>query len=197
MSSFKTDVKHTFDLFFALIGLVLLGWLIIILWTFASLDTLSNGLIRQPRVGKDGKLFKMFKLRSMRKVEGINTFITTSKDLRISNFGKFLRKFNLDELPQLLNVLLGSMSLVGPRPDVAGYADQLTGENRKIVALRPGITGPATLKSKAEEEILANVEDPVKYNDEVIYPDKVKINLDYYYNHSFLGDMKIILRSVF
>jgi len=189
-------IKYSFDLIFSVLGLVLIGWLIIILWIFASMDTLSNGMIRQPRIGKDGKIFKMFKLRSMRKVEGINTFITTSKDPRISNFGKFLRKFNLDELPQLLNVLLGSMSFVGPRPDVPGYADQLKGENGKILELRPGITGPASLKYANEEEILANVEDPEKYNDEVIYPDKVKINLDYYYNHTFWGDLRIIIRTI-
>ena len=190
-------IKHTFDFILALIGLLLLGWLIIILWVFASLDTLSNGLIQQPRVGKDGNIFKMFKLKSMRKVDGIDTVITTSKDPRITHFGKFLRKFNLDELPQLLNVLMGSMSFVGPRPDVPGYADQLTGENRKILELRPGITGPASLKYVNEEEILADVKDPEKYNDEVIYPDKVRINLDYYYNHTLWSDVKIILRTVF
>ena len=197
MNSNKILIKNSFDFIFALIGLILLGWLIIILWALSSIDTFSNGLIQQIRVGKEGELFYMFKLKSMRKMEGIDTVITTSKDPRISKFGKFLRKFNLDELPQLLNVLLGSMSFVGPRPDVPGYADQLTGENRKILELRPGITGPASLKYKDEEEILANVKDPVKYNDEVIYPDKVKINLEYYFNHTLMGDIKIILQTVF
>lgn len=108
-----------------------------------------------------------------------------------------MRKYKLDELPELWNVLIGDMSFVGPRPDVPGYADQLTGENKLILKLRPGITGPASLKYANEEELLAQVPDPVKYNNEIIFPDKVQINLDYYYTHTFRGDLKLIFQTIF
>lgn len=123
--------------------------------------------------------------------------ITVKGDNRITPLGVRLRKYKLDELPELWNVLKGDMSFVGPRPDVPEYADKLTGEAREILKLRPGITGPATLKYANEEEILAKVDDPVKYNDEVIFPDKVKINHEYLKNHTLLGDVKIIFKTVF
>ena len=127
--------------------------------------------------------------------EDLNT-VTARDDKRITKLGSFLRKWKFDELPELINVLTGDMSFVGPRPDVPGYADLLTGENRKILALRPGITGPASLKYYNEEEILANVGNPNEYNDKVIFPDKVKINLKYLNDHSFLLDLKIILYTI-
>ena len=126
-----------------------------------------------------------------------NMFVTTATDDRILPFGKWLRKTKLDEIVELVNVLKGEMSFVGPRPDVEGYADKLEGEDRKVLELRPGITGPASLKYINEEEILAKVDNPQQYNDEVIFPDKVKINLDYYHNRTFWGDIKIILKTVF
>lgn len=116
---------------------------------------------------------------------------------RITPLGAVLRKYKLDELPELWNVLIGDMSFVGPRPDVPGYADKLKGEDRLILKLRPGITGPASLKYRNEEEILAKVEDPIRYNDEVIYPDKVRINLDYYKHHTFFGDLHYIFKTIF
>lgn len=126
-----------------------------------------------------------------------NNFVTTAKDDRILPFGKWLRRTKLDEIVELINVLKGEMSLVGPRPDVKGYADKLEGEDRKILELRPGITGPASLKYINEEEILARVSNPQQYNDEVIFPDKVKINLEYYQNRTFWGDIKIIIKTIF
>ena len=126
-----------------------------------------------------------------------NMFVTTATDDRILPFGKWLRKTKLDEIVELVNVLKGEMSFVGPRPDVEGYADKLEGEDRKVLELRPGITGPASLKYINEEEILAKVDNPQQYNDEVIFPDKVKINLDYYHNRTFWGDIRIILKTVF
>ena len=126
-----------------------------------------------------------------------NMFVTTANDNRILPFGKWLRKTKLDEIVELVNVLKGEMSFVGPRPDVEGYADKLEGEDRKVLELRPGITGPASLKYINEEEILANVDNPQQYNDKVIFPDKVKINLDYYYNRTFWGDIRIILKTIF
>lgn len=125
------------------------------------------------------------------------TSITTANDERILPFGKWLRKTKLDVIFELVNVLKGEMSFVGPRPDVPGYADLLQGSDRKILELKPGITGPASLKYINEEEILAQVENPKQYNDEVIYPDKVKINLDYYHNRTFWGDIRIIFKTIF
>lgn len=122
--------------------------------------------------------------------------MSVAGESRITPFGAKLRKYKLDELPELWNVFIGDMSFVGPRPDVPGYADKLEGEDRLILKLRPGITGPASLKYRNEEEILAKVDDPQKYNDEVIYPDKVKINLDYYYNNSLIGDVKLIIQTI-
>lgn len=149
----------------------------------------------QKRIGLNGKEFKMIKFRTMKTDHGGNS-ISILGENRITPLGSSLRKYKLDELPELINVLKGDMSFVGPRPDVPGYADKLEGEDRLILKLRPGITGPASLKYANEEEILATVPDPVKYNDEVIFPDKVRINLEYYYTRSFIGDLKIIWRTV-
>ena len=152
-------------------------------------------IFTQKRIGRDGKLFTMYKFRSMTVGHG-GSSVSVAGESRITPLGAKLRKYKLDELPELWNVLIGDMSFVGPRPDVPGYADKLEGEDRLILKLRPGITGPASLKYKNEEEILAQVEDPQKYNDEVIYPDKVKINLEYYYHHSLMGDIKLIIQTV-
>jgi lipopolysaccharide/colanic/teichoic acid biosynthesis glycosyltransferase len=123
--------------------------------------------------------------------------VSVAGEVRITPWGGFLRKYKLDELPELWNVLIGDMSFVGPRPDVPGYADLLEGEDRLILELRPGITGPASLKYANEEEMLSKVNDPKKYNDEVIFPDKVKINLHYFYSHTIIGDFKILFNTVF
>jgi lipopolysaccharide/colanic/teichoic acid biosynthesis glycosyltransferase len=122
--------------------------------------------------------------------------ISIKGEQRITPLGAFLRKYKLDELPELWNVVKGDMSLVGPRPDMPYFANLLVGEEKLILKLRPGITGPASLKYANEEELLTGVSDPAKYNDEVIWPDKVRINLDYYHNRSFLGDIQIILKTL-
>lgn len=153
-------------------------------------------IFTQTRVGRNGKLFTMYKFRSMT-VSHSGSSISVAGESRITPLGAVLRKYKLDELPELWNVFIGDMSFVGPRPDVPGYADNLQGEDRLVLKLRPGITGPASLKYANEEEILARVPDPVKYNDEVIFPDKVRINLDYYYNHTFAGDIKLIFQTIF
>ncbi|MGN6802068.1 MAG: sugar transferase [Ginsengibacter sp.] len=150
----------------------------------------------QKRIGKDGKPFNMIKFRSMIPNVSENT-ITSKNDARITKLGSFLRKWKLDELPELINILKGEMSLVGPRPDVPGYADKLQGEDKLILSLKPGITGPASLKYANEEELLASVEEPKWYNDHIIFPDKVKINLNYYYHHSIVTDIKLIFRTLF
>ncbi len=189
--------KRMFDIFFSGLGLILLLWLIIILWFIASIETKSNGLFFQKRVGKNGTLFSVVKIKTMRDSNSpYLTSITALEANRITILGKFIRKLKLDELPQLWNVLCGHMSFVGPRPDVPGYADRLKGEERLILKLRPGITGPASLKYKNEEEILRLQQDPKKYNDEVIWPDKVKINLKYYKNHNIASDLCYILQTL-
>lgn len=143
-----------------------------------------------------GKLFDVVKLRTMRDVAGIDTTATTRTDPRITKGGAFLRRFKLDELPQLWNVLTGDMSFVGPRPDVPGFADKLTGKDRIILSVRPGITGPATLKYKDEEEILAKQKNPDRYNREVIWPEKVTINREYIENYSFFKDIYYIFKTI-
>ncbi len=124
-------------------------------------------------------------------------YITMKNDSRITSFGRFLRKFKLDEIPQIFNVLFGTMSFVGPRPDVKGYADLLQGKDRIILSVKPGITGPATLKFKEEESLLEKQENPKKYNDEVIWIEKIEINKKYIENWTFIGDVKYILKTIF
>ena len=158
--------------------------------------TKGSFIFKQGRIGQYGKKFYIYKIRTMTENDG-NVFVTTANDERILPFGRWLRKTKIDEIVELVNVLKGEMSFVGPRPDVPGYADLLQGSDRKILELKPGITGPASLKYINEEEILAQVENPQQYNDEVIFPDKVKINLDYYHNRTFWGDIKIIFKTIF
>jgi lipopolysaccharide/colanic/teichoic acid biosynthesis glycosyltransferase len=153
-------------------------------------------MFEQKRAGRYGNPFTIIKFRTMT-VNNVGTTISVRGEKRITPLGAFLRKYKLDELPELWNVLRGDMSFVGPRPDMPQYAIKLSGEERRILELRPGITGPASLKYANEEELLASVPDPHKYNDEVIWPDKVRVNLDYYYNRSFFGDILIILRTIF
>ena len=191
------SLKRLFDSFLSLLGLLVFSWLILIVWLVATIDTKSNGFFIQNRVGKGGKLFNLIKIKTMKPLDSIKTTITTKNDARITKLGHFFRKTKLDEFPSLWNVLMGDMSLVGPRPDVPGYADKLKGNDRRILELRPGITGPATLKYADEEKLLASVDDPVKYNDEIIFPDKVKINLEYLDDWSLWLDIKIIFRTIF
>ena len=210
-SSINRIVKFVFDRVVALLGLVVLA---IPLMVIALLVKLSNPretvLFTQVRVGLHGKLFKIHKFRTMTKEKEI-TNIAYPNRARITPVGAWLRRYKIDELPELWDVLIGNMSFVGPRPDVPGYADLLEGDDRVVLDMRPGITGPATLKYSNEEK---QIEDYVKqakangdqrtedeiaiwYNDEVIYPDKVRINCDYYRNYSFFTDVNIIFKTLF
>ena len=185
-----------FDFFGAIVGLSIVFPLIALAWVVASIDTRSNGFFIQQRVGKGGTLFSVIKIKSMKKVNGINTTITSSGDARITKCGVFFRKTKIDELPQLWNVLIMQMSFVGPRPDVPGYADRLQGGDRIILSVRPGITGPAQLAYKDEEKILANQSNAVEYNDKFIWPNKVKINREYIENYSFFKDFYYIWKTI-
>ena len=159
----------------------------------------SPVFFRQKRIGQFGIPFEIIKFSTMRKDNIGNNhadYITVANDKRFTKTGALLNKYKLNELPQLWNILKGDMSFVGPRPDVEGYADKLTGEDRKILYLKPGLTGPATLKYRNEDELLARQPDPLKYNDEVIWPDKVKINLEYLKEQSLINDLKIIFRTI-
>jgi lipopolysaccharide/colanic/teichoic acid biosynthesis glycosyltransferase len=181
--------KRSFDIVVSIVALSITWWIIAIAYIIASLETRSNGFFIQTRIGKNGHPFSLIKIKTMQPLINYSTTITASNDPRITKFGAFFRQTKIDELPQLFNVLLGSMSLVGPRPDVSGYADKLNGEDTLILTLRPGITGPATLKYKNEEELLASQVEPKRYNDEIIWPDKININRKYLNEWSFWGDI--------
>jgi len=196
MKKLDQIIKNTFDFFLSFTGLIALSPIIFLTWLVSAIETNSNGFYFQSRVGKNGKLFFLVKIKTMREVKGISTSITKMSDVRITKSGSFFRKTKLDELPQLWNVLIGQMSFVGPRPDILGYADQLTGEEKIIISIRPGITGPASIKYKNEELTLSKYDDFKKYNDEIIWPDKVKINCDYVKNWSFWSDMYYIYLTI-
>ena len=190
-------MKLIFDYLLAFIGLFLLSPLLILISIFIKFTSRGPVFYTQQRVGRFGKLFTILKFRSMTADHADSNTSTVSGDMRITKFGRFLRKYKLDELPELLNIIKGEMSFVGPRPDLPGYADNLKGKDRKILELRPGITSVASLKYANEESILAAQENPLKFNDEVIYFDKVKLNLDYYYNNNLWVDIKIIFATIF
>lgn len=150
-----------------------------------AIDTQSNGFFTQERIGQHGKSFLIYKLRTLH-----------AKTNKNSLWGRILRKTKLDEFPQLLNILKGQMTFVGPRPDVPGYADELIGADQIILQLKPGITGLASLKYRNEEQILAQQTNPQKYNDEVIWPDKVRINKWYAQNRTFVMDLQILFYTL-
>lgn len=190
-------VKRVFDIVFSALGLLLSGWLILIAVAIATIDTRKFGVFKQERIGRHGESFKIFKIRTMRDIDGVVTNVTTVDDPRITTIGRYFRRLKIDELPQLVNVLLGDMSFVGPRPDVAGFADALQGTDRLVLSVRPGITGPASLEFRNEEVSLQGHEDPERINREQIYPEKVRINLDYIRNYRFSDDIRILCRTLF
>ncbi|MBQ9355754.1 MAG: sugar transferase [Prevotella sp.] len=189
-------LKFIFDKSASLIGLLLL-WPVLLVVALLIRVKMPGGpvLFTQLRVGRHGQTFRIYKFRTMTVGHG-GSSVSVKGESRITPLGARLRRWKLDELPELWNVLRGDMSFVGPRPDVPGYADQLQGDDRRMLLLRPGITGPATLKYRNEEELLASVADPIRYNDEVIFPDKVRLNLYYLDHYSFLKDLQIIVCTV-
>lgn len=188
--------KYFFDRIASGIGLLALSPILIIVAILIKTKMPGGTVIfKQKRVGVDGKLFTMYKFRTMT-VTHSGSSISVKGEGRITPLGALLRKYKLDELPELWNVFIGDMSFVGPRPDVPGYADKLQGKDRDILKLKPGITGPASLKYRNEEELLAFQDNPQQYNDEVIFPDKVRINHAYLDHWSFWLDIRIILYTV-
>ena len=208
-------LKYIFDRVVALIGLLVL-WPVLLIVAVLVKVKMPGGpaFFVQKRVGKDGRLFDCHKLRTMT-VKHTGSTVSVAGDSRITPLGAKLRHWKLDELPGLWDVLIGNMSFVGPRPDVPGYADKLQGDDRDVLKLRPGITGPATLKYRLEDEYLSNAralvanlnvdldlnsmsdqEVAVWYNDNVIYPDKVRLNCYYYRHYSFIKDIQMILCTV-
>ncbi len=203
-------IKYIFDRVVALIGLLFL-WPILLVVAIMVKIKMPGGpaFFVQKRVGKGGKLFNCHKFRSMT-VKHNGSSVSVAGDSRITPFGATLRHYKLDELPGLWDVLIGNMSFVGPRPDVPGYADKLTGDDRDVLKLRPGITGPATLKYRLEDEMISEYvakkqaegdmreaqEIAVEYNDNVIYPDKVRLNCYYYRHYNFFKDIEMIIATV-
>jgi putative sugar transferase len=188
--------KFLFDRVASLFGLIFLSPVLLVFGILIHVKMPGGPIIfRQKRVGQHGKLFTMYKFRSMT-VGHSGSSVSVKGESRITPLGAQLRKYKLDELPELWNVLIGDMSFVGPRPDVPGYADKLEGDDRRMLLLKPGITGPASLKYRNEEELLAEQENPQWYNDRILFPDKVKINIEYLDNWSFWNDIKIIVYTV-
>lgn len=185
-------LKRSFDIVLGLCLFPLLTGILLLLVFIATVDTRHWGLFSQQRVGQHGALFRMYKIRTLKKE--VHQLGQLSKSA--SPVGRWLRRHRLDEWPQLFNVLLGQMSFVGPRPDVQGFADVLEGEDRILLKVKPGITGPATLKYKDEERVLAEQPDPETYNRTIIWVDKVEINKKYVLNWSFYLDLKYILKSI-
>jgi len=189
-------IKRPFDLFLSLFGLIIFSPIFL---TVAAIILFKEGqpvIFRQERVGRNGNIFQVFKFRTMKTSNDQNN-ITVSGDPRITPLGSLLRRYKLDELPQLWNVFKGDMSFVGPRPDVPGYMDRLTGRDSVLLTLRPGITSPATLAFRNEEKLLAKAKDPKKYNDEFVFPEKVRLNMGYLEKASLSYDLKLILITVF
>ena len=190
-------MKRTFDFLIALIGLIVVSPILLLVALLIKATSKGPIFYKQDRVGLNAGIFKLLKFRTMViDADKLGSSVTVKDDPRITPVGRFLRRFKLDELPQLINVLRGDMSFVGPRPDVPGFADKLTGKDRIILSVRPGVTGPATLKYRNEEELLAKQADPNRYNAEVIYPDKVRLNREYVENYSFWKDIGYIIRTI-
>jgi len=189
-------MKRIFDIVASFFGLLLLSPVLVTVALLIKLRMSGPVFFIQERSGRHGTPFKIVKFRTMTMNHGSGT-VSVKGEKRITPLGAKLRKYKLDELPELWNVLIGEMSFVGPRPDMPEYAARLVGEEKLILNLRPGITGPASLKYANEEELLATVEDPQAYNDEVLWPDKVKLNLNYYYTRNFFKDIHIVLLTLF
>lgn len=187
--------KIIFDYILAIFLLTILGWVILLLLIISFFETKKWGFYKQERIGKNGKFFLILKIRTMTHLFKNDRFTKINTDKRITCLGKKIRKYKLDELPQLINILKGQMSFVGPRPDIKGYADKLSKENHIILSIKPGLTSPATLKYQNEEMLLTKVKNPKEYNDKIIWPDKIRMNKKYVENWSFKTDLYILYKT--
>lgn len=187
--------KRLFDIAASIFGLIVFSPVFLVIAILIKVKMPGPIFFRQNRVGKDASLFLMVKFRTMKVNHGGST-ISVKGESRITPLGTTMRKYKLDELPEFWNILIGDMSFVGPRPDVPGYADALKGEDRLLLTVRPGLTGAASIKYSNEEELLSEQEYPIKFNDEVLYPEKVRINNNYVKNWSFFLDIKIIMYTL-
>lgn len=189
-------MKRLFDVITSGFGLIVLSPLFIILAIWIKLDSKGPVFYRQVRVGYKNKDFRIFKFRSMRVGADKGSLVTIGgHDPRVTRSGYFIRKFKFDELPQLINVFLGDMSLVGPRPEVRHYVDYWTPEQMHVLDVRPGITDPASIKFRNENELMEKAEDPEKYYIEVIMQEKIKLYLEYVEKHSFFYDLGLIFKT--
>lgn len=189
-------MKRLFDVIASGLGLIVLSPLFVILAIWIKLDSKGPVFYRQVRVGYKNKDFRIFKFRSMRVGSDKGSLVTIGgHDPRVTRSGYFIRKFKFDELPQLINVFLGDMSLVGPRPEVRHYVDYWTPEQMHVLDVRPGITDPASIKFRNENELMEKAEDPEKYYIEVIMQEKIKLYLEYVEKHSFLCDLGLIFKT--
>ena len=190
--------KRLFDIVSSGIGLLCLAPVFVVMAIWIKLDSRGPVFYRQTRVGRYGRDFRIFKFRSMRVGSDKGRQITVGERApRITRSGYFIRRYKIDELPQLINVFLGDMSIVGPRPEVRKYVDLYSEEQRKVFQVRPGITDLASIKYRNENELLSQVDDPDTYYIDVIMPDKLAINLEYIRHQSFMGDIKIIFNTLF
>lgn len=191
-------MKRIFDFTLSLIGLLLLSPLFLAVAVWIACDSKGGVFYRQVRVGRGGEDFKLYKFRSMRVGSDRKGLLTVGgRDSRITRSGYFIRKYKIDELPQLINVLVGDMSFVGPRPEVRRYVDLYTPEQMKVLSVRPGITDMASIKYRNENDLLASAADPERYYIDVVMPDKLRINLEYIAGRSLMLDIKLIFRTLF
>lgn len=189
-------MKRLFDIISSGIGLLILSPLFLVVTIWVKLDSPGPVFYRQVRVGRNNKDFYLYKFRSMRVGSDKKGLITVGgRDSRITRSGYYIRKYKLDEFPQLINVFKGNMSLVGPRPEVRKYVDMYTTEQMHVLDVRPGITDLASIRYRNENELLAKASDPEQYYRDVIMQDKLRINLEYVRNHSFWGDIKLIFKT--
>lgn len=189
-------MKRIFDMVASGLGLIVLSPLFLILAIWIKLDSKGPVFYRQVRVGRNNKDFRIFKFRSMRVGADKGSLVTIGgRDPRVTRSGYWIRKFKLDELPQLINVFIGDMSLVGPRPEVRHYVNYWTPEQMRVLDVRPGITDPASIKFRNENELMEQAEDPEKYYIEVIMQEKIKLYMEYVENHSFWGDIGMIFKT--
>ena len=191
-------MKRLFDITASFFGIIILSPLLIFIGLWVGLSSKGGVFYKQIRVGKNNKDFKLYKFRSMRVNSDKQGLLTVgSKDSRITKAGYFIRKYKIDELPQLFNVLKGDMSFVGPRPEVRRYVDLYSEEQMKVLSVRPGITDPASIKYRNENDILSSQSNPEEYYIQHIMPDKLRINIEYINTQNFIKDIKIIFQTIF